>query len=365
MAQRKSWIVLLFAILTFGPGLLRAERDVFRANTIFGAGGNEKSPAGAAPPSPIFSYFCLNKRILPGDFNNDGFPDFVVVADGAMMDKAYTAGSGSLTAGDYFFNKYPNPNPVATDGFPDPSPNVQLGRQAGDPWGNIQNPFNKTSDLAVFQNLMVGPGPGTSFGHFRMNHIVPLPANVPANIYSAQEMAVGSLDGSNPPDIVVWTGLGAFPLPPAGPPFGDPQSARSSVVIYRNNSNPFFLSFGEQFLFQRELSPGSGTFCNQPVAGTLADLDGDNDLDILVACYDPAAPPLQASLFYYRNDGAGGFDSIAPPNTDPPIPITDGGAVITNRFIRKVVTGYINGDARIDIVFGQDDGAANPELFYL
>ncbi|MBK8576418.1 MAG: VCBS repeat-containing protein [Elusimicrobia bacterium] len=289
---------------------------------------------------------------MSADFDGDEFIDFAVVADGSMVDQSYNGGGlGNLRMGDFFFGRYPA---WGLDGFPDPSPNLQLGLQA-DPW-NIIFPvagMQKTGDLAIFANLVVGPPPRT-FGHFRLHHVTP------SNIYGAQEMAVGPLDAGpyDLPDIVVWTGLGGFPAGGALP--FPPNFARSSVVIYRNNGA---FNFTENILIQRETFGGASTDCDRPEAGTLADMDGDADLDIVVACHTLVAG--QKSLFYYRNN-AGSFD-WNPPNgvTDSPVPLeAPFGFPVTDPNIRKVVGADIDQDGRTDIVFGREN-AIGVSLFCL
>ena len=122
----------------------------------------------------------------------------------------------------------------------------------------------------------------------------------------SNRLAVGDVDGDGDPDAIL---VGTRP------------------VLYRNDGAGRFADAGN-------VLPGGALIATD---GAFADLDGDGDLDFVIAYYDP----FFGSVFVWRNDGTGRF-------VDDPTALPVGFAARA----REVELGDVDGDGDVDIAFG-------------
>jgi len=252
-------------------------------------------------------------QIAVADFNNDGRPD-AVVADGAVNASTITVlignGAGSFARHDYG----PFPLVYTPSGTPQIT-SVATGDLNGD--GNADIVFNTFQ--GEYEGVLLGNGDGT-FQPVRTINIQPLDQAIPTAV------AVGDMNGDGKPDLVItrtWP-QGAVQILPGN---GDGTFTRGSRIA----------SGGQK-----------------PDGLTLADMNGDGNLDAVVANYDTNGNGQNVSVLF--GDGRGGW---AGSETYSVTNMQGGNIAIAH----PVTVGDLNGDGYPDVSVGTTTGGSATVLY--
>lgn len=343
--------LMVLTLATFA----RAEK--FRAHDLPGTG------AGYTMPTSSFTYFRLHETIQTADIDNDGNIDIVVLADGNLPendDYAQTA-TGAIFAPDYL---------AGLGGLGRESPNVRLGKPCcPDP---LISESHVGSDLAWYKN--------DGFGYFFPIHVSPfdptLGYSTHAFIYNGKSLAVGNLRGLAGPDtdqdIVVWTSTGTFA--------GDNALGTGRVCWFENrlSEGETYLVFPDNYPHFRQhdvitpnnaglfyVAPTSYSITN-PRAGTLADMNGDGNLDLIVLNYDGAGAG-KSGLYWFQNTGLAG-DNMFQPTAGNLFPVVYSGSTIYNKpYGITVVAADLDGMNGMDLVIGENGtlGSGTRQVVFL
>jgi hypothetical protein len=307
---------------------------------LFSCGGG--GGGGGGGPSP----FNLPSSIVVGDFNADGFPDLAVVTtfvNGPPPHSGFVAvvqqhpsAPGTFGPGVHY----------ATGTDPQMVAAADLD---GDGRLDLVVSNTGSGDISIFIQDHANPG---TF----------LPAVVMPVGGHPDGLAIGDLNGDGKPDIVVATGssnLAVLMQNPAGPPgsflppvqvaVGKPAIAvaigdvngdhKPDLVVLTSDNNG---NGDVAVLLQDPVHPGSFLPATefaagaQPIALKLADVNGDNLLDIVVANLGSTSGPSSVSVLLQDPAHPGSF--LAPTNYP-----TDGGS-------SDVAVGDLNGDGKPDLV---------------
>ncbi len=289
--------------------------EKFESNEMVGTGWGLTEMVNSGTMEPDFAYQGSHGAIQAADIDGNNFPDVVVLAD--------TSGLGVP-----------------------PSRNVTQG-----PLGDLDGVTYVGSDLFWYMN--------DEFGSFS-----PRPVTIdigggiegPPNIFDGRHLEVSDLDRDGDDDIVVWCNAG-------------------KVAWFENRRNigwpgGFFAPGRPRFLqhtvvdFNQTFTVDGRTFeTGNPRAGTLADMDNDGWIDLLVSNYD-GTTANNSSLFWFRNTHLAGDnmfsrDSIGNIN---PIIIAGGGNHPYHESNGITVSAAdMDGDGDRDIVLGEDGNGGNDD----
>jgi hypothetical protein len=318
---KKTWfltIVPTLFLLLWGSARGAGE---FQPLFLDRVGGSRYFPASST------TYHMDQVSVATADINSDGFLDLVVVAGSNPPDGDYAGAQVGFRLGAYV---------LATAG--DTNAEISANLAAA-----TLTPTFSGSDLAWFAN--------TGRGEFRLRTIR-LPGNIPPSIYDARLVRTGDLNGNGIADIVVWCGNGANPNPP------NPDQGQGRVAVYENSggANP---TFTERFLITGPGNVADGLagvlVSSSPQAGTLADIDNDNDLDVVVANAVPTNPG-DNTLFWYENTGLPlsgynntSYQAVVIQGVGPPAPFSR-----TN--VAHVLAARVDGDGLMDLVVSISNG---------
>jgi hypothetical protein len=296
---------LLGMILVMLP--LQAAAQSAVAVTIDAPGGRFV----AHPTTPAFGA-GESYDLAMGDINGDGQVDALIG----------TAAGVTVWLGDGTGNFTPHPTAplFASDAWIN---TVLLGDIDGD--GDLDVIIH-AEDHDYNQLVWVNDGAGVFTPHPTSSFVPPRSSLEGFGLILADVDDDGDLDLITGPDIVtrgtVWLndGAGNFSVHPTTPTFGSEQISYGMAVGDINGNGRLDLVYGTRFDIRIFANNGSGGFTAHPTIPILAqpgpqaynrgvvlgDIDGDGDLDLVVA-RDALNPDLRIAQEVWVNDGTGAF----------------------------------------------------------
>lgn len=303
-------------------------------------------------PESSFTYLRLHEAVQTADIDGDGILDIVVLADGNLpqTDDFITAG-GAITGTDYLFGK---------GGPGKESPNVRSGQIlcCSDP--APRGSMHLGSDLAWYK--------GDGFNMFYPVHVTPGTTIVrsSATIYNGKNLEAINLDEDRDTDMIVWCSTGTDP--------SDRDLGAGRVTWFENRLSqgdlypPYVLLFPVFFQHDVVTPTDSGYFyvaptsfsVSNPRAGTIADMDGDTRLDLIV--YNSTGTVVagdKAGLFWLSNSGLDGVAKFPQANATPVL-LTGAGKPFKETFGSAVVAADLDGGGGMDLVLGENGEGPSP-----
>jgi hypothetical protein len=331
------------AVALFGGGILLAfpvRADLFETIDFVGTGaGYNMTPAS-------FSFLSLHEAVQVGDINNDNLPDVVILADGRVQANDYQTPGGWIPPTHYLYS------PTSAIVAGSSSPNVLAGI-VGAPQGGFSSLYTG-GDLAWYEN--------NGAGYFTPEFVIINAGGGPPEIYNGKNLQVADMDGDGDSDIVVWTGMGD----------GTTDLARGAgrvawfekILVWNGTKN--VVNFNQHNVVDPVSTPGIFTVglvsysIDDPQAGTLADMNLDGKLDLVILAHGGASVS-ESGLYVFRNN-AGGFSQT----NGNVAPVKVGGAPYRDSYGIAISSADIDGDTFPDLVIGEDGlGGNDQELFYL
>lgn len=294
-----------------------------------------------------FTAMTLFTTAQPLDMDNDGDQDIVMVSDGAFGENKVFQDLGSGFT--FFSYLYSGAGvDVDTNGVLDVSPNVFAGgiypgKSAAAPTKGFP-PVGTTpyvgSDVGWLEN--------DGFGSFTFHFVTINGGADPAWVYNPRDVRVGDIDGDGQTDdFVVFNNDG-----------GVEGAARGwggcSVSWFRYEGGGNF----SQRIVSKWPDPPAEGYNATPRGGDLADMDGDGDLDVLVADYG------SGELYWFENDDDDS-DGQVDIDKDDFKAIKVGGVAAFRPAALKIWGGDFDGDGDTDVLVGRNSGGANAQLTFL
>ena len=299
-------------ILMLSPSLWP---DKFETHDLAGTGFGFTNPI----PNEYFAYQVCHGAIQTADIDNGTWMDFVVLADTSDI---------GLTE----------------------NVNVERGK-TGDP-----NSFVYVgSDLVWYKN--------NSFGGFFPQRVTieVLGIETPATIFNGKRLEVADLDKDGDQDIVVWCNYNNQSVEAQNLGAGRVAWFENRTIVNPGPTSELFIDGRPKFIqhdvvvMQETFTVDGTTFkTGNPRAGTLADMDNDTWIDLIVSNYSGTNSD-NSSLFWFKNTGLGGaltFDR----NSGNVVPIIVQGSLkpYKERNGITVTATDINDDGNMDIVLGEN-----------
>jgi hypothetical protein len=313
----EKWNKLGVILVVFGFAL-SGWADTFETRDLVGTGWGF-SPMGVAD----FAYQRCHGAIQVADINGDGWKDVVVLGDTSDLGK--------------------------------PSVTVLQGA-IGDPDGTLY----VGSDLFWYQN--------DGYGNFLIQPLTLDVAGVekPAEIFNGKTLAVADIDRDGDDDIVVWCNWDDQSAPAQGLGAGRVAWFENRGIV--SLGVPELFVDGRPKFVQHDVVGMNDTFTfdattfesGNPRGGTLADMDGDGWIDLVVSNYSGTAGD-HSSFFWYKNSGLGGANTFKSANGGNIVPVV---VNTTNKPYLEpagisISASDIDNDGDMDLVLSESGGAAS------